>query len=417
MPEHVQNFEITDINKLVPYARNARTHSAEQIKKIQSSIREFGFINPILIDKNYNIIAGHGRLLAAKAEGLINVPCVMVEHLTETQKKAYMLADNRLAEDAGWDDEMLKVEIEELEGSGFEIDIIGFSEKEIDELLNTSQDAEEDDFSVDDAMGEIVEPASKTGDIWLLGRHRLMCGDSTVGLDVEKLTGKVKADMMITDPPYNVDYKGGTKDKLTIKNDSMGSEEFRSFLTDAFTNAFANLKNGAAAYVFHSDTEGYNFRGAYCDAGFKLAQSCVWVKNSMVMGRQDYQWQHEPVICGEKPNDDSEWEPIIYGWNPSGKHSWHSNRKQKTVWYFDKPTRSKEHPTTKPVKLVAYPIQNSSKQGDLVLDLFGGSGSTLIACEQINRICYMMELDPKYCDVIIKRWEKLTGQQAALITV
>lgn len=226
------------------------------------------------------------------------------------------------------------------------------------------------------------------------------------------------ANLMVTDPPYNVAYVGGTKDKLTIKNDDMKGEDFRRFLTDAFTAAYQALSPGASVYVFHADSEGYNFRGSFCDAGFKLAQTCIWVKNSMVMGRQDYQWQHEPCICGDKEEDtcaENEWEPIIYGWDPRTKHNWHSNRKQKTVWYFDKPLKSKEHPTMKPIKLLAYPIQNSSKTGDIVLDLFGGSGSTLIACEQLNRICYMMELDEKYCDVIIKRWEEYTGQKAELL--
>jgi len=279
-------------------------------------------------------------------------------------------------------------------------------------LPGDEPEAEDDNFDIDEALKQ--PPIAKPGMIWRMGDHRLMCGSATERQDVALLMGDVRADLIVTDPPYNVDYEGGTKDKLKIANDRMKSDAFRAFLLAAFQNAHAFCRGGAAAYVFHADTEGYNFRGAFCEAGFRLAQTCIWVKNSMVLGRQDYQWQHEPVMCGEK-DDGDEWQPVLYGWNPLDKHAWHSNRKQKTVWYFDKPNRSAQHPTMKPVPLVGYPIKNSSAPGNIVLDLFGGSGSTLIACEQLGRRCHMMELDPVYCDVIIRRWQALTDRKAETI--
>lgn len=402
----MNEIKTIDINKIKPYAKNPRKNN-NAVDKVAASIKEFGFQQPIVVDKEGIIIAGHTRYKAAIKLGLTDVPVVYADNLTDEQVKAYRLADNKTNEFAEWDMDLLVGELGELKEFSFDMTPFGFEEE--------SAEVIEDNFDVDQALAKIETPITKLGDVWQLGKHRLMCGDSTVVTDVEKLMDGNKADMFLTDPPYNVAYEGKTKEKLTIKNDSMESEKFRCFLTDAFINGFLSVKQGASAYICHADSEGYNFRGAFCDAGFKLTQTCIWVKNSMVMGRQDYQWQHEPILCGEKEEEENEWEPIIYGWNPLSKHSWHSNRKQKTVWYFDKPNKSKEHPTMKPIKLLAYPIQNSSEKGNTILDLFGGSGSTLIACEQTDRICYMMELDEKYCDVIIKRYEEFTGNKAELI--
>ena len=396
--EMSEELKLVDIDKLVPYARNARTHSAEQIKQIQASIREFGFVNPVLIDGKFNIIAGHGRILAAKAEGIDKVPCVFVEYLTDAQKKAYMLADNKLALNAGWDMEMLKIEIEELQGLDFDLSLTGFDGLEIDLMFKEDDEALEDDFDVEANLPE--EPITKLGDVWLLGKHRLACGDSTSSGAFTKLMNGQQADLVLTDPPYNVDYEGATKDKLKIQNDKMQDKQFLQFLTDAFTRMYEHSKKGAAIYVFHADSEGYNFRTAFKQAGYSLRQCLIWVKNSLVMGRQDYQWQHEP---------------ILYGWKDGASHVWYADRKQTTLVEFDRPQKSAEHPTMKPVGLCGYFIANSSKEGDIVLDPFGGSGSTLIACEQTGRTCYIVELDEKYCDVIVKRYETFTGEKGVLL--
>lgn len=395
-----EKMELVDIGRLVPYTNNARTHSTEQIKKLQSSLREFGFVNPVLVDRNYGIIAGHGRVEAAKREGITAVPCVMVEHLTEAQKKAYILADNRLAMDAGWDTELLKVELQELKDFNFDLDVIGFSDIEIEELLEEHEDAQEDDFDADAAFNEIDVPITSRGDVWKLGKHRLMCGDSTSAADVQKLMDGSRADLLLTDPPYNVDYEGGTKDKLKIKNDSMADDAFRMFLADAFAAANEVMKPGAVFYIWHSDSEGYNFRGACRDVGWQVRQCLIWNKNSLVMGRQDYQWKHEPCL---------------YGWKDGAAHLWATDRKQTTVIDFDRPQKSDLHPTMKPVGLFDYQIQNNTKGDDIVLDPFLGSGTTIVACEQNGRICYGLELDEKYCDVIVKRWEALTGKKAELL--
>lgn len=384
-----EELKLINIDELIPYANNARTHSKDQINKLRSSLREFGFINPILIDKDYNILAGHGRVMAAREEGIKEVPCVLVEHLTEAQKKAYILADNRLAMDAGWDDEMLALELENLKELDFDMDLTGFDAAEIDELFSNihDKDVQDDDFDVDAALGE--DTISKQGDIWLLGRHRLICGDSTKAEIYEKLMEGKKANLCVTDPPYNVNYTAGSENERKIKNDNMEDKNFYEFLLASFKNIFNSLDDGAAAYIFHADTEGLNFRKAFKDAGFHLANVCIWAKQSLVLGRSDYQWQHEP---------------ILYGWKPTGKHRWYADRKQTTIWNFDRPTKSELHPTMKPVPLVAYPIQNSSMSNCIVLEPFAGSGSTLIACEQLGRICYAIELDEKYADVIVKRY-------------
>lgn len=378
-------MQLVNIDRLVPYQNNARTHSSEQINKLRASLREFGFINPVIIDRNFGVIAGHGRIAAARAEGITELPCVFADHLTEAQKKAYILADNRMALDAGWDEDMLRVEIEALQGADFDLMLTGFDEKELSDFFGTGDDdAKDDDFDLSSAL----EQASfvQKGDVWTVGRHRLMCGDATSMDDVATLMDGKKANLLLTDPPYGVSFKSSSG--LTIQNDSMKNEEFYQFLYDAFAAAACFLGAGASAYVFHADTEGLNFRKAFIDAGFHLAGCCIWVKDSLVLGRSDYQWQHEPVL---------------YGFLQNGKHNWYSDRKQTTVWNFAKPKRNANHPTSKPLDLLSYPIGNSTQENGIVLDSFGGSGSTMMACEQTNRICYMMELDEKYASVILRR--------------
>lgn len=378
-------MQLVNIDRLVPYQNNARTHSPEQINKLRASLREFGFINPVIIDRNFGVIAGHGRIAAARAEGITEVPCVFADHLTEAQKKAYILADNRMALDAGWDEDMLRVEIEALQGADFDLMLTGFDDKELVDFFGTNDDdAKDDDFDLSSAL----EQASfvQKGDVWTVGRHRLMCGDATSMDDVATLMDGKKANLLLTDPPYGVSFKSSSG--LTIQNDSMKNEEFYQFLYDAFAAAVCFLGAGASAYVFHADTEGLNFRKAFIDAGFHLAGCCIWVKDSLVLGRSDYQWQHEPVL---------------YGFLQNGKHNWYSDRKQTTVWNFAKPKRNANHPTSKPLDLLSYPIGNSTQENGIVLDTFGGSGSTMMACEQTNRICYMMELDEKYASVILRR--------------
>ena len=386
------DMQLVPISKLVPYVNNARTHSPEQVMKLRSSLREFGFINPIIIDRDYGIIAGHGRLLAAKEEGITEVPCVFVDYLTEAQKKAYILADNRMAMDAGWDEELLRVEIEALQGEAFDVSLTGFDEKELADLFKdgSDSDAEDDDYDLSAALEKAA--FVKRGDIWTVGRHRLMCGDATSAEDVAALMDGRKANLILTDPPYGVSFKSSSG--LTIQNDSMKDEEFYHFLLDSFRNMADHLEKGGAAYVFHADTEGLNFRRAFIDAGFHLAGCCIWVKDSLVLGRSDYQWQHEPVL---------------YGFMQNGKHPWYSDRKQTTIWNFAKPKRNANHPTSKPLDLLGYPIGNSTQENAIVIDTFGGSGSTLMACEQMNRTCCTMELDEKYASVILRRYVDDTG--------
>lgn len=387
MARTTTQMEMVSTNKLIPYVNNARTHSAEQVNKLRSSLREFGFVNPVIVDKDYGIIAGHGRVLAAKEEGIDEVPCVLVDYLTEAQKKAYIIADNRFAQDAGWDEELLRIEIESLQGEDFDISLTGFEADEIADLFKDGNDKEVQDDDYD--LSAALEKAAfvEKGDVWTVGRHRLMCGDATVSDDVSKLMDGRKANLILTDPPYGVSFQ--SSDGLSIQNDSIKGEEFYQFLLSAMQNMALVLENGGAAYVFHADTEGLNFRKAFVDAGFHLAGCCIWVKNSLVLGRSDYQWQHEPVL---------------YGFLQNGKHPWYSDRKQTTIWNFDKPKRNKNHPTSKPLDLLAYPISNSTQANAIVIDTFGGSGSTLMACEQSNRICCTMELDEKYASVILRRY-------------
>ena len=377
---------LVEIDKLIPYINNARTHSKEQINKLRSSLREFGFINPVIIGRDYGIIAGHGRVMAAREEGISEVPCVFVDHLTEAQKKAYIIADNRMALDAGWDEELLKVEIEALQAEAFDISLTGFGDDELSDLFGKDKDAIEDD---DYDLTAALEKAAfvEKGDVWVVGRHRLVCGDATSAEDVALLMDGKKANLIVTDPPYGVSFKSSTG--LTIKNDSIKDEEFYEFLTKCFTNMANSLEPGGVSYVFHADTVGHIFRKAFIDSGFHLQGVCIWAKNALVPGYSDYQWRHEP---------------ILYGYLPNGKHAWYSDRSQTTVWNFDKQTQNNHHPTSKPLDLLCYPIGNSCRENALVLDTFGGSGSTLMACEQMNRICYMMELDEKYASVILRRY-------------
>lgn len=379
-------IEWRSVDKLIPYAKNARTHSDEQVAQIAGSIKEFGFNNPVLVDKDNSVIAGHGRLMAARKLGMDKVPVVELEHLTESQRKAYVLADNRIALNSGWDTSMLSLELQDLKDD-IDLSLLGFDPDELDALLNPIEETE--GLTDEDAVPDVPdEPKTKLGDIYILGNHRLMCGDSTSITDVEKLMDGQKADMVFTDPPYGVDYKG-------INNDSRDGLE--DLLRGAFGNYLAVSKSGASIYCFHSDRCADVFHSVFREF-FHFSSMIIWAKNSLTLSQTDYQSQHEPCL---------------YGWMDNGKHSWHSDRKQTSLWKFDK-ERVIGHTTPKPVGLVERAINNSSKGGDLVIDLFGGSGSTMIAAEKIGRQANIMELDPKYCDVIVQRWEEFTGKKAVL---
>ena len=393
-----ERFAKVDINTLIPNARNSRTHSKEQILQLRASLREFGFINPIIVDKDLNIIAGHGRVLAAKAEGVTEVPCVFVEHLTAAQKRAYILADNKLALNAGWDEELLTLEFGELKDLGFDLELTGFGPDEIDKLFAADTgEVQDDEFDLTAALEQasFVLP----GDVCTLGRHRLICGDATDADTVKKLMEGRQANLVLTDPPYNVSFESSSG--LKIKNDRQSAEQFYNFLLSAFLRFYENLADGGAFYCFHSDSEKVNFFRACVDAGFHYSTTCVWVKNALVLGRGDYQQMHEPVL---------------YAFKDTAKHKWYSDRKQTTIWNFDKPKKNTDHPTSKPLDLLAYPIKNSSQANAIVLDTFGGSGSTLIACEQLDRTCYMLELDEKYASVILRRYAQVNGNDGVDIT-
>ena len=391
-------IEQVAVTALIPYAKNSRTHDDAQVAQIAASIKEFGWTNPILIDGDKGIIAGHGRLMAARKLGMIEVPVIELKDLTPTQKKAYIIADNRLALNAGWDDQLLTIELNELLADKFSLDLLGFNADELNALLNPVV-INEGLTDEDEVPEPPPEPITKMGDIWLLGNHRLMCGDSTQIDQLEKLCNGRPVDMWLTDPPYNVAYEGKTKDALTIKNDSMSDDSFRQFLRDSYVAADVVMKQGAVFYIWHADSEGYNFRGAAHDIGWKVRQCLIWKKSTIVMGRQDYHWKHEPCL---------------YGWKEGAGHLWAADRKQSTILEFDKPSRNGEHPTMKPVALFEYQMLNNTKGGDIVLDSFGGSGTTMIAAEKNGRVGYLMEFDPKYCDVIVKRWENYTGKTAVL---
>lgn len=383
--------EYVDILSLSKYKNNAKIHTQEQIEQIKASIKAFGFNDPLGVWKN-EIVEGHGRYMACLELGIKEVPVIRLDHLNDAERKAYIIAHNKLTMNTGFDMEILMREIEDIKLEGLDIELTGFEADEIKEYVSEDLEPVSDDgFDEEEALSLITEPKSRKGDIWRIGKHTLMCGDSTKEDDVDFLMSDTKANLIVTDPPYNVNYSGATEDELTILNDNMDGKSFYEFLLKAYQNMYKHAYDGAGIYVFHADTEGINFRKALIDSGFKLAQCCIWVKNSLVMGRQDYHWQHEPVL---------------YGWKPTAAHKWYSDRKQTTVWNFDKPVRNAEHPTMKPLDLIAYPITNSSKVNNVVIDLFGGSGSTLMACEQSGRICRTMELDERYCDVIIERYIK-----------
>lgn len=392
--EKEMQYYLADVSELIPYVRNARTHSEAQVAQIAASIREFGFLSPILVAEDNTILAGHGRLAAALKLGLKKVPCVKENHLTETQKRAYIIADNKLSLNAGWDNELLAVELSELEGADFNLDLLGFDEAELSSIFDADKDVNEDDFDVEK---ELEEPCfSKTGDMWTLGKHRIICGDATKLETYKTLLENTKVNLVVTDPPYNVNYEGAAG---KIKNDNMENDKFYQFLFNSFVNMEQAMADDASIYVFHADTEGLNFRKAFQDAGFYLSGCCIWKKPSLVLGRSPYQWQHEPCL---------------YGWKKKGKHNWYAGRKETSVWEFEKSKKNADHPTMKPIALLAYPIKNSSMTNSLVLDPFAGSGSTLIACEQTGRICYAIELDEKYCDVIVKRYIEQVGNDKSV---
>jgi DNA modification methylase len=393
----VESVEHWSLQRLIPYAKNARTHDDTQVSQIAGSIAEFGFVNPILVGDDNVIIAGHGRLMAAQQLGLDTVPVIVLHHLTEAQRRALVIADNKIAENAGWNDELLKLELEELGDLGFDLDLIGFSDEELDELLGNDEQSGETD---EDEIPEVEdEPVSRHGDVWVLGDHRLLCGDSTSKQDLEKLMNGELADMAFTDPPYNVDYGNNAKDKMRgkdrrIMNDNLG-DDFYQFLKDALTNLLSVTKG--ACYIAMSSSELDTLQKAFRDAGGKWSTFIVWAKNTFTLGRSDYQRQYEP---------------ILYGWREGNDHFWCGARDQGDVWFFNKPVKNDLHPTMKPVELVERALRNSSKSRDIVLDLFGGSGSTLIACEKTGRAARLIELDPKYVDVIVRRWQDYSGEQA-----
>lgn len=389
--------EEIDITKVKAYEKNPRKNEPA-VDAVARSLQEFGWKQPLVVDPStMEIIVGHTRWKAAKKLGMTTVPCLMADDLTEEQIKAYRLADNKTNELAEWDFDLLDEELSnildiDMTDFGFDFDTGG-------DISNT--EAEEDDFDAEAEYKNIIEPVAKLGDVWQLGRHRLVCGDSTDKATVQKLMNGELADLLLTDPPYNVNYEGETKDKLKIQNDNMTNDAFSAFLVKAFENAKAIMKDGASFYIWHADSNGGIFRNACASVGLTVRQCLIWLKNSLVLGRQDYQWKHEPCL---------------YGWKDGAAHYWGADRKQTTILEFDRPQRNAEHPTMKPVKMFDYLICNSSKKGGIVADLFLGSGTTLIACEQDARTCYGIEFDRKYCDVIIKRWEMLTGQKAVLLS-
>ena len=383
-----KEMQLVDIDKLIPYVNNARTHSKEQITKLRSSLREFGFINPIIIDENFNVIAGHGRICAAKEEGIKEVPCVFADHLTEAQKKAYIIADNRMAEDSGWDEELLKVEMEALQDMGFDLSMTGFDESELADLFGDDTEGEDDNFDVE---AELEKPCiSQTGDVWHIGNHTVVCGDSTNPEVYNTLLQDKKVNLVCTDPPYFVNLES-TSGK--IKNDDLNDKEAYNFLMKAFTCLHDAMAVDASIYIFYATAKARIFHDAYEDAGFKVGAGLVWKKDRLVLTRTDWKYVHEP---------------IIWGWRKDGKHIWYGDQKQKTVFEFDRIKNSKEdgfgHPSSKPVPLIAYLIKQCTQTNGLVLDCFLGSASTLIACEQLNRVCFGIELEPKFVDVACARF-------------
>lgn len=394
-------YYLADIDTLVPYARNARTHSPEQVAQIAASIREFGFLSPVVTTKDGTILCGHGRFYAAQKLGLKKIPCIREDHLTEAQRRAYIIADNKLSLNAGWDEEMLRVELSDLKGEDFDVSLTGFDEKELARLFAEEDGAEEDGFDVD---AELEKPCfSKAGDVWHLGRHTVICGDSTKPETYTRLLGKEKVNLVCTDPPYLVNLES-TSGK--IKNDDLSDEEGYKFLRAAFEQFHEAMAKDASIYVFYATAKARVFHDAYEDAGFKVGAGLVWKKNRLVLTRTDWKYIHEP---------------IIWGWRKDGKHEWYGDQKQVTVFEFDRIKDSKKdgcgHPSSKPVPLIAYLIRQCTQTNGLVLDGFLGSASTLIACEQLGRICYGVELEPKFVDVAVKRYLEFRNGDAADVYV
>lgn len=381
-------MQLIPIEKLVPYINNARTHSPEQITKLRSSLREFGFVNPVIIDKDFNVIAGHGRITAAKEEGIKEVPCVFADYLTEAQKKAYIIADNRMALDAGWDDELLRIELEELQSLDFDLALTGFDDKELSDLFDTDTEAKEDGFDVD---AELEKPCfSKPGDIWHLGKHTVICGDSTDADTFARLLGNTNVNLVCTDAPYFVELKNKSG---TIANDNLDDKQAYEFLLKVFTNFKNAMAKDASIYEFYATMKTRVFYDAFEDAGFKVGAGLVWKKPRAPFMRTDWKFNMEP---------------IIFGWRRDGKHIWYGDQKQTAVFEFDGIKDSEKdgfgHPSSKPIPLIAYLIKQCTQSNGLVLDGFLGSASTLIACEQLGRICYGIELEPKFVDVAVERF-------------
>jgi len=393
---HIQRRQVS---ALIPYIRNARTHSPEQIAQIAASIREFGWTNPILVDGHNGVIAGHGRLLAARQLGFDEVPVIELAHLNDTQRRAYVLADNRLAENAGWDAELLRLELGDLQLMDIDLGLMGFGDAELQDLLAPGEE-DRGGLTDDDEVPEISEtPISRPGDVWVLGPHRLLCGDATVAASYDALLQGAPVDMVFTDPPYNVNYANSAKDKLrgkdrAILNDNLG-DGFYDFLLAALTPTVTHCRGGI--YVAMSSSELDTLQAAFRAAGGKWSTFIIWAKNTFTLGRADYQRQYEP---------------ILYGWPEGSQRHWCGDRDQGDVWHIKKPQKNDLHPTMKPVELVERAIRNSSRPGNVVLDPFGGSGTTLIAAEKSGRVARLIELDPKYVDVIVRRWQDWTGQQA-----
>lgn len=386
-------YELVDVDRLIPYINNARTHSKEQVTRLASSIKEFGFINPVITDGEHGILAGHGRIMAAKQLGIKQVPCISAAYLTEAQKKAYILADNRLPMDAGWDNDLLKIEIESLQGEGFDIALTGFDEKELADLFAADNEAQEDGFDVDE---ELAKPCfSRPGDVWHLGKHRVICGDSTKQDTYTALLGEDKVNLVCTDPPYLVKLNNTSG---TIKNDDLNDEEGLKFLKEAFSCMHDSMAKDASIYVFYATVKARVFHDAFEDSGFKVGAGLVWKKDRLVFTRTDWKYIHEP---------------IIFGWRKDGRHRWYGDQKQTTVFEFARIKNSKEdgcgHPSSKPVPLIAYLVKQCTQDNGIVLDGFLGSASTLIACEQLNRICYGIELEPKFVDVAVNRYIQQVG--------
>lgn len=387
------DMQLVPIAKLIPYVNNARTHSPEQITKLRSSLREFGFVNPVIIDRDYNVIAGHGRIAAAKEEGISEVPCVFVDHLTEAQKKAYILADNRMAMDAGWDEELLRVEIESLKGMDLDVSLTGFDDKELSDLFSDDTDAKEDDFDVD---AELEKPCfSKMGDIWHLGRHAVICGDSTDASTFERLLDNTKVNLVCTDAPYFVNLESASG---KIRNDNLDDKSAYEFLMKVFANFKNAMSKDASIYEFYATMKARVFYDAFEDAGFKVGAGLIWKKPRAPLMRTDWKFNSEP---------------IIWGWRKDGKHIWYGDQKQTNVFEFEGIKNSKTdgfgHPSSKPVPLIAYLVKLCTQTNGLVLDGFLGSASTLIACEQIGRTCYGIEIEPKFVDVAVKRYVEFTS--------